>query len=148
MTTDAGCRSRPSRPARQPRQSGFTLLEVLAALMILALAFGALLRLVSSGLGGPRRGRGLRQREPPGGELARRPGRHLAARARVRRTGAFDERFRWRASISAAAGGGAGRRARPGPVVAYEVELAVRWGEGLARAQHLTLSTLRLAPAP
>jgi general secretion pathway protein I len=123
------------------RQRGFTLLEVLAALMILALAFGALLRLVSSGLGGLRAaedyaGASLLAESWLDGLGIERPLREGAA------TGAFDDRFRWWADI---------RRvplpaADGWPVQAFEVDLTVTWDEG-ARERSIALSTLRLAPA-
>ena len=124
------------------RERGFTLLEVLAALMILALAFGALLRLVSSGLNGLGAAEdyasavllaeswldGIGVEQPLGeGES----------------TGAFNERFRWSASISRLPAAPAEDRTA-WPVQAYAIELAVLWNEG-ARQRSISVSTVRLA---
>jgi general secretion pathway protein I len=130
-----------TRGSARCRESGFTLLEVLAALIILALAFGALLRLVSGGLGGL----GAAEDYTSASLLAESWLDGLGVAWPLREgemAGAFDERFRWRARIRELPADGAGW-----PVVAYEIELAVVWGDGL-RERSMALSTLRVTPAP
>jgi general secretion pathway protein I len=111
-------------------ERGFTLIEVLAALVILALSLGALLRLVSGGLGGL----GAAEDYTTASLLAESWLEGLGVERALlegEETGAFDERGEpsdW-------------------PVRAYEVQLTVLWDEGIGQ-RSIVLLTLRLAPDP
>jgi general secretion pathway protein I len=126
-------------------ERGFTLIEVLAALVILALSLGALLRLVSGGLGGL----GAAEDYTTASLLAESWLEGLGVERALlegEETGAFDERFRWRAVVRSLA---LDERGEPSdwPVRAYEVQLTVLWDEGIGQ-RSIVLSTLRLAPDP
>ena len=121
---------------------GFTLLEVLVAFTILAVALVALLRAFSSGL------RGL-----DAAEVASIAVQH--ARSKMAEVGsaiplepgaeegAFDDGFRWRVVIEPHELGD-GAAAETLPLLPYEVEVTVTG----ARGGEVTLRSLRLAPRP
>jgi general secretion pathway protein I len=124
---------------------GFTLLEVLAALVILALSLGALFQLFSTSL----RGLGAAENYATAGLLAESWLGGLGTERPIvegEARGAFDDRFHWRAVVTPVA---AGERTSPvaSPVRAYEVELMVHWNE-VRGERSISLSTLRLVPNP
>lgn len=124
---------------RSAAQRGFTLLEVLAAIVLLSLAFAALLGTL---------GRATR--------LAANADAHTRAalcaqsaldsaflftpvRAGVTE-GRCDARYRWQLQVRR--WGPAARGPEPPPVDMYRLELTVFWGQG-ARRHHALFSTLR-----
>ncbi|MFQ6017534.1 MAG: prepilin-type N-terminal cleavage/methylation domain-containing protein [Kiloniellaceae bacterium] len=133
----AGSTSSTSRPAWR---GGFTLLEVLIAFTILAVALVALLQAFSSGF------RGLGAAEANAIAV-------IHARSKIAEIGPlipleagthdglFDDGFRWFAEIRPY-GPDAEAESEALPVIAYEIEMTVSWEGG----QGVTLTTLRLAP--
>ena len=135
----------PIRGVRGSR--GFTLLEVLVAFTILAVALVALLRAFSSGL------RGLDAAETAsiavqharskmaeiGSAMPLEPGAE---------EGAFDDGFRWRVTIEPHQIGD-GAAAETLPLLPYEVEVTVTGARGGGPGGGtVTLRSLRLAPRP
>ncbi len=146
-----------SRAIRLGRSGGFTLLEVLVAFTILAVALGALLQAFSTGL----RGLGAAEAHANAVSHARSKLDEVGALIPLEEgvqsgafdsdafdsgafdSGAFDEGYRWTVSIqpyepSEAAEWG------DLSVVPYDVTVTVAWG----RESSVTLRTLRLAPRP
>lgn len=122
-------------------QSGFTLLEVLVAFVILAMMLGVILSLSSLSLDTTSRA-ALRQQALilAQSQLAR----ALAEVELVpgRRSGTFqDERFEWELEVSLFEFPEQMQQQEISATEAYEIELSVTWEP----AQQLTLSTLRLA---
>jgi general secretion pathway protein I len=125
--------------------SGFTLLEVLAALVILAFSMGVILQLFSSGL----RGLGAAEDHAMASLLAESWLDGLGTERTIEAgetSGTFDGRFSWRAVVRPLV---LDERTEPvaWPVRAYQIELAVAWVEGRA-PRSLSLSTLRLIANP
>jgi general secretion pathway protein I len=127
--------SRASKPAR--RAAGFTLLEVLVALLCFALIFGVLAQILRTGL-----------RQSAVAESAATAG--LLARSQLARVGVElplapgevageVDGMRWRTAV---------RLAEPlgeqGDIGTYRIDVTVAWEGG----QELTLTTLRLGPPP
>lgn len=124
--------------ARHPRPPpGFTLLEVLVALIIFGIAFGVLAQIVQSG---------LRQSDTAAATTTA----VLLARSQLARVGAdvplqtgtlegeTAEGFRWRTGILPAE-----IEPREDELVLYLVEVIVAWGP-LEREQAISLTSLRL----
>jgi general secretion pathway protein I len=127
-------------------EGGFTLLEVLAALVILALSMGALLQLFSTGL----RGLGAAEDHAMASLLAESWLEGLGAGRAIEEgeaSGIFDARYSWRAVVRPLVLDERADRAAAWPVTAYEIELSVLWDEGRAQ-RSLSLSTLRLVANP
>ena len=138
----SGSASDPPRPPGSAAAGGFTLIEVLIAFVILALALGALLPGFSAGL------RGLDAADDYATAAMFAESR-LAAVGREApleegtTSGEFDERFSWRLDVTALP------EADPDgvlPVLPYGVVLTVSWGEGDGRS--IVVETLRLGPPP
>lgn len=123
------------------RAQGFTLLEVLIALIIFALAFGVLAQTMQTG---------LRQSQVAedtatavllarsllsevGVDVPLAPGMY---------EGAMEPDFRWQAEVRPAAIA----RADQGSML-YRVRIRVAWGE-IGREQEVAISSLRIGPAP
>ena len=127
-------------PHRRGRARGFTLIEILVAFTILAVAMVALVQAFSSGL------RGLGSAEASAVALAH-------ARAKLEEIGSvipleagevageFDDGYRWTALIRAHESGD-GAELDATPVQPFEVEVTVSGERGGA----VTLRSLRLAP--
>ena len=146
----AGSRSgtdgrRPTRGRRRPsRAAGFTLVEVLIAFVILALALGALLPGFATGL----RSLGAADGYTTAALLAE---SRLAAvgveepLAAGTTEGEFENGFRWRLDVVPL-----DEEIDPEgvlPVRAYDVVLTVSWDGGYGRDERsITLETLRLGP--
>ena len=121
--------------------AGFTLIEVVVAFAIVAVALGALLQIFSTGL------RGLEATETR--VVAARLAQSKLAAIGIEEpleegetTGAFDNGYRWETRISAF-----GDESPTQPRVsvrAYEVIVTVSWDRGL-RQNAISLTTLRLA---
>ena len=126
---------------RTGEEAGFTLLEVVAALAILALSLGVLLGLLSDGL----RRTGQAEAMAEAGSLAQsllaRVGTELPIQPGVT-AGELPNGVRWRLQMEPY--GDAGDR-RAWPVDAYVVSAEIAWGDG-AQERSVTLTTLRLAP--
>ncbi|HEY5973008.1 MAG TPA: prepilin-type N-terminal cleavage/methylation domain-containing protein [Pseudoxanthomonas sp.] len=132
---------------RAHRQSGFTLIEVIIAFALLALALTLLLGSLSGAA------RQIRQADDTG--RATLHAQSLLAQVGVGESlepgleeGEFEDgRYRWTLEIAPYAD----PLARPSPVAnpytprLFQLQLAVRWGEGAG--QQLQWQTLRLAPA-
>lgn len=144
----------PLRPGRGG-QSGFTLLEVMLAFVLLAAALGLLLSMLSNGLRQVQQAQGETEATLHAQSLLDQIG-VLEPIAPVRRDGEFDQgRYRYELEITevpdpAPTPDPADRQAEApitigGPKL-FRVALAVRWGAGLP-AQQLHFVTLR-ARAP
>jgi general secretion pathway protein I len=119
-------------------ESGFTLVEVIAAFAILALSFSLLMGVVSDGL----RRAGDAETEAQAGSLAQsllaRAGTEIALTPEL--TGRLDNGLSWRLRVEPFAEAG-----EPSPVAAFQVTAEVFWRVG-AQERSLALSTLRLGP--
>jgi general secretion pathway protein I len=128
----------------RPRQRGFSLLEVIAAIAVLAIAFAALMQVAGSSLSltaraNERTQAALRARSLLDGAFVMEPVQEGAS------DGRFDDTYRWRMNVT--------RYQPPGDMPAgddgaaggmYRLDLDVMWGpEGSER--HARFSTLRLA---
>lgn len=130
----------PERESEQRGgEAGFTVVEVVAALTILAIALGVLLNVMSNSL----RQTGRAETVAEAGSLARsllaRTGTELPLRDGLI-TGQADGGFRWQVRI-APYGDGADQRAWP--VAAHQVLAEVSWRDGL-QERSIVLTTLRL----
>jgi prepilin-type N-terminal cleavage/methylation domain-containing protein len=128
--------SEQARPLRRP--AGFTLLEVLVALVCFALVFGVLAQIMRTGL-----------RQSAAAETAAMA--TLVARSQLARVGAElplevgevageTDGMRWRTTIRLAEGGSEDLE-----ISAYLVDVTVAWGEP-PDAREVTLTTLRIGP--
>ncbi len=126
----------------RPARSGFTLLEVVVAVAILALTLGAVMRVFSASL----RGLAAAERHTVAALHAQSKLAEIGVEeplAAGDASGAFERGYRWRSQVrdysepdlDTAAGSG---------MRAYEVTVSVTWEGG----GEVTLSTLRLAPMP
>lgn len=136
----AGSRS-SSEPAPQDAAAGFTLIEVLTAFVILALAFAALLPAFATGM------RSLVTADDYAtAALLAQSRLELVGRAEPLQAGAsagaFDERFSWRLEIEPLPPADARSEQ---PLQAYGVVLTVAWDAG-STERSITLETLRLGP--
>ncbi|HRQ66734.1 MAG TPA: prepilin-type N-terminal cleavage/methylation domain-containing protein [Xanthomonadaceae bacterium] len=126
------------------RATGFSLIEMIAAMFILALGLGLLLQVLGGSLNQARRAQehteaalwaqsfldtlGMGEPLEPGSE-----------------SGEFDERYRWDLDVSEAAWeSDSGISPDSLPYVLYRVELNVRWGSD-GRDRHATFETLRVS---
>ncbi len=131
-----------SRSASVPaRQSGFTLIEVMAAFAVFALMFGVVLQILSTSLSNTRRAGDFTQAalwaqsklDPAGIETMLEPGRT---------SGSFDDRFSWTLEVSEEmVFDERGLDVMDLPVALYRLDLTVTWGERPQREAHF--STLR-----
>lgn len=125
--------------ARSP-QRGFSLLEVIAAIMLLAIAFAALMKVAGASI-----------------SLSRNAAEHSEAAMWARsmldsayvgepvqagsRSGQFDRQFRWRLDVTP--WNQAGISAPAAPLHLYQLDLAVQWGPP-AHPREAHFRTLRL----
>ncbi|WP_039953866.1 type IV pilus modification PilV family protein [Rhodanobacter thiooxydans] len=111
--------------SRAARQGGFSLLEVIAAIMLLAIAFTALMKVAGASIG-------LSHNAAEYSEVAMRA-RSLLDGAFVgepvmpgSRSGRFNPRYRWQLDVTPWSPGGP---ATPGePLQLYQLDLTVAWG--------------------
>jgi general secretion pathway protein I len=136
--TVAGSTNETERPNRE---AGFTVVEVVAALTILAVALGVLLDVISTGI----RQTGRAETVAEAGSLARsllaKVGTELPLRD-GQITGQADHGLRWQVHIEPY-GDGAG--AREWPVAAHQVFAEVMWRDG-PQERSIVLTTIRLGP--
>ena len=132
-------------PANRRRQRGFTLLEVIVAFALLALALSLLLGALS--------GASRQVRESADGSRATLHAQSLLAQLGAgealqpgRQEGSFEgERYRWQLEVAPFADPLAARaQVDPGAPQLLDVRLVVRWGD--ERGQSMQWRTLRLAP--
>jgi len=133
------------------RQRGFSLLEVIAAIAVLAIAFAALMQVAGSSLSltaraNERTQAALRARTLLDGAFVMEPVREGAS------DGRFDDTYRWRMNVTRyqPPGDAPADDAQPGfdagPGGMYRLDLDVIWGQGNDE-RHARFSTLRLAGA-
>jgi general secretion pathway protein I len=140
--------SRPIEPGRSPRPAaGFTLLEILVALVCFALVFGVLAQIMRTGL-----------RQSASAESATTAS--LLARSQLARVG-FElplvpgdvegevDGMRWRTTVRLADMGppSADSFTEDTDISVYRVDVTVAWGDS-AGGPDVTLTTLKLGPTP
>lgn len=137
-------RSESGVPALRSRQRGFTLLEVIAAILLLGIAFAALLKVAGGAM--------ALSRNAADRDEAALWARSLLDSAFVttpvepgRRSGRFDARYQW--TLTTTPWQAPGSRTGSGPLALYRLDLAVRWGGG-NRPQVAHFETLRLGATP
>jgi general secretion pathway protein I len=120
------------------RESGFTLLEVLVALVIFALAFGVLAQIIQTGL----RQSTVAESTAAATSLARSQLARIGVELPLEvgeTEGETEDGMRWQTGI---------QLAEPPDedlgIASYEVQVTVSWGPGAA--EQVTLTTLRLGP--
>jgi general secretion pathway protein I len=126
---------------RPNSKAGFTVVEVVVALTILALALGVLLNVMSNSI----RQTGHAGTVAEAGSLAQSLIAKIGTELPLRDgqiTGQSDGGFRWRVHIEAY---GDGTDRREWPVAAHHILAEVLWSDGL-QDRSVVLSTLRLGP--
>jgi general secretion pathway protein I len=126
---------------RPNREAGFTVVEVVVALIILSLALGVLLNVMSNSI----RQTGQAETVAEAGSLAQSLLAKIGTELPLRDgqiTGQSDHGFRWRVHIEAY---GDGTDRREWPVAAHQILAEVLWSDGL-QERSVVLSTLRLGP--
>lgn len=125
------------------RQTGFSLLEVLVAFAILALALTTILALFATGLRNTAvAGDYVRATAVAEAQLARLQAAEFASVVPEQAEGVFDDRYHWRSEsrLLDAESGVAG-------VGLYALHVEVRWREA-ARERQLALASVRLGRLP
>ena len=126
---------------------GFSLLEVLVAFVILALALSVIMQIFSGGLRNAALAddysRAVLLAESRLAELSVQP---LEGETR----GEFDGKYSWRSTIHPWIddAGTLGAGAQTLPVRLMEIKVVVAWGEEGGKPREIDLNTLQLAPAP
>jgi general secretion pathway protein I len=123
------------------REAGFTVVEVVAALTILAVALSVLLNVMSNSI----RQTGRAESVAEAGALARSLLAKIGTELPLRDgqiTGQSDHGLRWQVNI-APYGDGSDRR--DWPVAAHQILAEVLWRDGL-QERSIVLTTLRLGP--
>jgi len=125
------------------RRRGFTLLEILVALVILGLSLGIYLQIFSAGIGSTRAAQSLSTAVM----LAESKLAALGAEeplAAGESQGRFDDRFRWRAIVAPFSAEGDPQRDAGRRVELYAVQVIVSW-QGLLGERSYALSSLKLS---
>jgi general secretion pathway protein I len=122
------------------RNNGFTLLEVLVALIIFALAFGVLAQIINAGLRQSAVARSLAAATLLARSELARVGIEVPLEAR-RVDGETEDGMRWHTDIELVEA-----PSEQQSLAAYQVQVTVAWGP--SPAEQLTLTTLRIAPPP
>ena len=128
------------------RQSGFSLLEVLVAFVILSLSLGVIMRLFSDSL----RNIGTAERSTHAVAVAESAFASLGVETPLTEgeTGGEDAQgYRWRASVSSFADAAAVLDNQAAPAL-YQIEVTVTRGETAENTPLITLTSLRMAPRP
>jgi len=126
---------------------GFSLLEVLVAFIVLALALGVLMRIFSGGLGNI----GTAEHYSRAVAIAE---SQLAAvgvespLAEGESTGGAEPGYTWRTSVQRYDAGAPPLEDAGAPVDLYQVEVAVNWDHTATKPRVLRFVTLRAAPRP
>jgi len=128
------------------RQRGFTLIEVVAAFVLLAVVLGMAFEVFSAGLA-------------RAGQLEDRSRALAIAQSQLALTGveqvlkegeargqSEDGRFQWVTRVAKSTEGVDANKAFPNPYALYRVDVLVAWQGADGRAQSLPLSTLGIAP--
>jgi general secretion pathway protein I len=126
---------------RPDGEAGFTVVEIVVALTILALALGVLLNVMSNSVRQTGRAETIAEAGSLAQSLLAEIGRELPLR-NGQMTGQSDHGFRWRVQIDPY---GDGTDRREWPVAAHQVSAEVFWTDGL-QERTLVLTTLRLGP--
>jgi general secretion pathway protein I len=121
------------------REAGFTVVEVVAALAILAASLGVLLDIMSNSIRQTGRAESLAEAGSLARSLLAKIGTELPLRD-GEITGQADRGFRWRVNIEPF---GDGTDRREWPVAAHQVFAEVSWRDG-REERSLVLTTLRL----
>ncbi len=125
------------------RARGFTLIEVLVAFAILAVALVVLIQVFSSGLRNARIAENYTTATLYAESMLAAVGVETPLAA-SETSGDFDERFRWRLDVQPYEVPGSDEEAAAGR--AFQVVVTVSWGDE-DDPRDVTLTTLRLAPA-
>ena len=132
-------------PARaRASERGFTLIEILVAFVIVALALGALLQVFATGL----RSSSAAENYTIAALLAESKLAAIGIEEPLEegdRSGEFDNGFRWATSVRPYDDGGP--TLELGAIQGFEVSVTVQWG-GAGRARSVSLATLRLMAQP
>lgn len=133
-------------PGMRRRESGFSLLEVLVAFVILSLSLGVIMRLFSDSL----RNIGSAERGTHAVAVAESALASMGVETPLSEGEAGGEDaqgYRWRAQISRYADDAAILENQTAPAL-YQIDLTVTRGEATDVRPLLTLTTLRTAPRP
>ena len=122
-------------------EAGFTLVEVVVALAILALSLAVLLNVISNGLRQTDRAKKMAQAGSLAQSLLSKLGTEVPIQEGLT-SGEFPEGFRWR--VRAERYGDAEDR-QDWPVAGYTISIEILWGDASAE-RSIALNTLRLAP--
>jgi general secretion pathway protein I len=132
---DASLRSGPDE------ESGFTIVEVLVALLVLALSLSVLFDIISISLGRVGNAEKLTEATLVAQSVLARVGADMPLQE-GETAGRYDNGLRWRVHVKPF-GDAADRQAWP--VTPYEISAEILWAEG-ARERSIILTTLRLGP--
>ena len=128
----------------QASERGFTLIEILVAFVIVALALGALLQIFATGL----RSTSTAENYTIAALLAESKLAGIGIEEPLEegdQSGEFDNGFRWATNVRSYDVGGP--TLAPGAIQAFEVSVTVLWG-GPMRERSVSLATLRLTTLP
>jgi prepilin-type N-terminal cleavage/methylation domain-containing protein len=131
----------PSCCAERRRTGGFTLIEMLFALMVIGLAMAAAATMFRTGLIGNETAASIDEALRIGQAKLDESGADLPLRPGIS-SGKFG-RFAWQLAIARASDD----EAAAAHLALYRIEARVLWRDG-ARERHVTLDTLRLGSAP
>src|SRR5215471_2346424 len=126
---------------RRNGEAGFTVVEVVVSLAILALALGALLNAISNGIQQTSQAEAVAEAGSLAQSLLAKIGTELALRD-GQLDGQSDRGFRWRVQIERY---GNEIDLREWPVAAHQVSAQVSWDEG-HHERSVVLTTMRLGP--
>jgi general secretion pathway protein I len=127
--------------AEREDEGGFTLVEVIVALAILALSATVLFNVISNALQQEAQAQSIAEASSLAQSLLARVGTELPLAA-GESTGAAESRFQWRLHTEEY---GEPTDRQRWPVAAYQVSAEVRWRDG-AQDRSVALTTLRLGP--
>jgi general secretion pathway protein I len=125
-------------------QRGFSLLEVLVAFVILALALGVLMRVFSGGINNV----GVAERYAYATILAESRLAALGVESPLEEgetSGTEASGYRWRTRVSAYQSSGAALDGTTAPVILFQVEVTVGWDHADHQERQVRLTTLRAA---